>query len=174
MEIKEILRTFTNKDEHDNKIQFTAQLECPICMSELFPDERETSYSPCCGQLLCESCKERNMEEQVRNGFTPGVNLPCCFCGQTIDVCSNGSWQELLDKLKVQIRKGDTRAMVALAQQYTRGAMGVPKDINMATLLLESSADAGNPQAALQFAKIRLPTNKRKFKYLLVNVNVTQ
>lgn len=54
----------------------------------------------------------------------------------------------------MQIQKGDTRAMVALAQQYTRGAMGVPKDINMATLLLESSADAGNPLAALQFASM--------------------
>jgi len=108
------------------------QEECPICMIPLPCDDRESSYMPCCGKVLCHGC-----------GYCLTRNC-CPFC----NTANTHSDQEIIKRLTERMEKyNDSKAMVILASYHRFGHNGLPVDQSKAFELFQRASELGNAAA---------------------------
>ena len=120
--------------------------ECVICCV-LMPHESlrcwgETIYLPCCGQILCASCRYRLTRQS------------CPYCKES----APSNYQEIEKRLLERINRNDARAMLSLGYLYSNE--GVPEDVHVnvdhkkAFEMYQNAALHGNASAHFRLGEI--------------------
>ena len=140
------LKTETNDDLELWKPHPVTE-DCPICFVPLPLKIDQFTYFECCGKNLCSACcAETNRALKITNSERKEKNLPvieelCAFC-RTVYVP-----EEEITHLQRRIQKGDTDAMVVLADNYAYGDHGLVQSKSKWLELLQMAADLGDGKA---------------------------
>ena len=113
--------------------------DCPVCLVPLPLEDKNATYFPCCGKVICTACcKEHSRALEITNRKRGKKELPpleafCAFCRELI----NRNEVEHVGQLKKRVDKGDVVATFSMAFWYRDGLEGFPKDEAKALELLK-------------------------------------
>ena len=114
--------------------------DCPICMQPVPYASGlmgvRTSYSACCGKMLCDGCVVANMAA-MKKGLTKKL---CAFCRLPIP----NSKEMYFKRIKKRMDMNDFNAFDQLGYDYEVGDMGLTKDSSKALELWKKSAELGS------------------------------
>jgi len=104
--------------------------ECPICFLSL-PVADKQSFKLCCGKRMCNGCLYAMY-------ISSGKDL-CAFC-RTPEYISD---EEIIERMKKLMDKGNGEAFNNLAMMYDDGTYGLPQDVQRANVLYLKSGELG-------------------------------
>ena len=122
---------------------------CDICMLPLPLDERLSSYSNCCGKMLCGACDRGHqmasyrVNEKKTTKRQPLLDNLCPFCRVPL---AKGM-DEIKARLEKRAEMGDPTAIKDLGFSYMEGGKGYPVDHGKALEYLLKAAEMGNAAA---------------------------
>ena len=100
--------------------------DCAICLVPRSRLPHNSSYWPCCGNMICTGCVEENKALiKKHNEKNPGkkVAFPCSFCRE-LPPSSDG----YIRWIEARALKNDHIALRNLGSLFTQGNRGLPKD----------------------------------------------
>jgi len=112
--------------------------DCPICYLRLPIDFHQSTYTSCCGKMLCLGCVYANTVAAADT-----EKCKCLFC-QTEAPSSD---EEDIERLKKRVEANDAWAMFHLGSYYQHGMLGLRQDHAKALKLYHKSAKLGSPFA---------------------------
>jgi len=119
--------------------------DCAICLVPLSRLPHNSSYWPCCGNMICTGCVEENKALiKKHNEKNPGkkVAFPCPFCRE-LPPSSDG----YIRWIEARALKNDYIALRHLGSLFTQGNRGLPKDHLKALDCWIRAAELGSAEA---------------------------
>ena len=106
--------------------------DCPICFLPLPSMNTGSKYKVCCGKDICSGCTHA---VKLRD---TGVGL-CPFCRTPAPTLH----EEMIERIKKRIEAGDANAMFTLGCFYSKGEIGLPRDLSKALELWHRAGELG-------------------------------
>ena len=131
--------------------------DCAICLVPLSRLPQNSSYWPCCGNMICTGCVEENKAWiKKQNEKNPGkkVAFPCPFCRE-LPPSSDG----YIRWIEARALKNDYLALHNLGAYFMEGYLGLPKDDLKALDCWIRAIELGSPEAGLKIGKSYLEGN---------------
>ena len=107
--------------------------DCPICMLPL-PFEGETTYQPCCGQLICNGCVYA-----VNSEVDSTDQSLCPFCRAPAVISS----EQRIKRINKRMEADDAQAIHTLGSYYQHGEEGLPQNYEKAFELWHRAGKLG-------------------------------
>ena len=110
--------------------------DCPICLLRLPQLASGTTYSECCGKIICSGCDNSPVFDNLGNKIS---EEKCPFCRTPAPY----SDKEYNGRLQKRVELGDAHAIFTLGCYYRRGADGFPQDYAKALELFVRAGELG-------------------------------
>ena len=115
--------------------------DCPICFLPLPFGERQATFSPCCGKVICTGCIVA-MDEEARGRGKVDI---CAFCRVTYP----RSAAENIKRMQKLMEADNANAFYRMAGIYGNGYHGIPQDYRKAIELWLRAGELGCTAAYL-------------------------
>ena len=116
--------------------------DCPICFLPL-PGTNKYCFRPCCGKIICDGCDCAVVAKDYERGKKEEEIGLCPFCRTPAAHLP----EEIVEKVKKLMEKGDANSFYVFAQYYERGTMGMPQDYTKANELFLKAGELGDAAA---------------------------
>ena len=154
---------------HDEKLfkDHPPTEDCPICMIPLPVEHNTMVFRTCCGTCICIGCQMGIYADAKEKGKKFKENL-CSFC-RSPEFSSN---DELIERLKGHMDKGNAAAISFFGAIYRQGLYGISQDYSKANELFRQAGELGCASAYYNLAKsyenglgVAKDNNKAKYYY---------
>ena len=124
---------------HDKLFQVPPpRKDCPICMIPLPVDGQQDNFKSCCGNFICNGCWYVMTSKAQMEGKSFEETL-CAFC-RTREYRGD---EELIERLKNHMERGNADAHMALGAIYLQGIHGLPQDVTKSNELFLKAGELG-------------------------------
>ena len=130
----------TNDISDDELFKKPPKEDCPICLLCLPTFASGSTYSECCGKMICSGCEYAPVKDNLGNIIN---ERKCPFC-------RTPAWrsdEEYNERLQKRVEVGDAEAIFTLGCYYSNGDNGFPQDYNKAFELFVRAGDLGHADA---------------------------
>ena len=136
--------TCDNNDISDEELfkQPPPNKDCPICLLRLPQLASGTTYSECCGKMICSGCDYAPVYDNLGNEIT---EMKCPFCRTPAQY--SGIYEEYNERLQKRVELGDAEAIFTLGYHYRDGEDGFPQDDDKAFELFVRAGELGHAKA---------------------------
>ena len=114
--------------------------DCPICLLRLPTLAKGSTYSECCGEMICSGCDYAPVYDNLGNEIS---EAKCPFCRTLLP----GSGEELNERLQKRVELGDAVATFTLGCNYRHGEDGFPQDYEKAFELYVRAGKLGSAES---------------------------
>ena len=136
--------------------------DCPICFLPTPRSSVNSTFKSCCGKVICSGCIIAMLDDADARG-KPGL---CAFCRKVVAA----SYEEELRRTEKLIEANNAAAYNALGDYYSRGHLGLPRDMKKANELFLKGGELGCADAYLGLGisydrGLGVDIDKKKAKY---------